>query len=408
MADGRWRIRDLRAYVVEGSVAKATDAPKGGHWRADDPMANVMSVHNAYAGARTDWGIDVIGNLHVEVEGEDGQVGIATGQGGVPACFLIEKMFRRFVVGSDVRDIARMWDQMFRSIGFNHGRSGLSIYALSVVDLALWDLLGLRRGEPVAKMIGGHVRDALPCYLTGPDPLAAKRLGFTGAKLTLPYSPLAAGADGHRALARNLDYVRGWRDKVGAGFPLKIDCWSALDVRSAIDFITAAREVNLYWFEEVLHPDDVDGFRLIRQACPWARLTTGEHHHTRYGHRRLIAERLVDIVQPDLRWGGGMTEILRIAALANAFDIPVIPHGGSSYTYAFAATQPTTPFVEYISPSARGDTIEPVMGELFEGEPLPEQGLIHLSEAPGWGLTFRRDRLEQSGARLVRPYPAAG
>ena len=121
-------------------------------------------------------------------------------------------------------------------------------------------------------------------------------------------------------------------------------------------------------------------------AHPYVKWTTGEHEYTRYGFRRLIEERTLDIVQPDVMWVGGMTELLKIAAHASAYDIPVVPHGSGPYSYQFIASQTGPAFCEYVAASPDGKTIQPVFGNLFEGEQMPKDGKLKLSDAPGFGM----------------------
>ncbi len=132
---------------------------------------------------------------------------------------------------------------------------------------------------------------------------------------------------------------------------------------------------------------------------PGVRWTTGEHEYTRYGFRPLIESRSVDIVQPDVMWVGGLTELMRIAAMAAAYDIPVIPHGSGAYSYHFLATQPNVPFGEYINVSADGRELTPLFGAMFAGDPLPRNGTVVLGDAPGFGLT-----LNKAEVRLDRPF----
>ena len=162
----------------------------------------------------------------------------------------------------------------------------------------------------------------------------------------------------------------------------------SLTVPYAIALADACKDLDIYWWEEVLSPDDLDGYRQIRQAHPTLKWTTGEHEYTRYSFRPLIEERLVDVLQPDVMWVGGMTEILRIAAHASTLDIPVIPHGSGPYSYHFIASQTSPPLCEYVASSADGLSITPVFGDLFEGEGVPKNGRLKLSSAPGFGMNL--------------------
>src|SRR5688572_15567882 len=375
-------VADLRVYLVgaEGNGGDYFQQGRG-HWLIDTLIANPMSGYPEYKASRQSWGIGVLGSIVVEVETATGVVGVATGFGGPPAAWLIANHFRRFVVGEDARNLNRIWDQMFRA-SMPYGRKGLPIATISVVDLALWDLLGKVRQEPVYNLIGGKTRDEISFYCTGPEPAAAKAMGFWGAKVPLPYGHF----DGPAGIKGNLAYLEAQRDKVGPDFPLMVDCYMSLTPAFAIELAEAAKPLGIHWWEEVLHPDDVEGFRQIRQAHPTLKWTTGEHEYTRYGFRRLIEERTIDVLQPDVMWVGGLTELLRIAAHASAYDIPVIPHGSGPYSYHFIASQTTSPLCEYVAASPDGKSIRPIFGELFSGEDVPVAGKLKLSDRPGFGM----------------------
>lgn len=388
-------IADVRAFTISepGSGGDYHDREKG-HWLIDSLISTPMSGYEQYKTSRKSWGIAALGSFLVEIETESGVVGVCTGFGGEPACFIIEKHFRRFLIGADIRDTARLWDQMFRA-SLPYGRKGVALAALSCVDLALWDAQGIVRGEPIYKMIGGQTKPEIPLYCTGPRPDLAKEMGFWGGKVPLPHSP----ADGHRGLQQNRDFLAAHRSAVGPDFPLMVDCYMSLNVPYAIDLANAIRDLRINWLEECLQPDDFDGHTLLKQRVPWMKWTTGEHEYTRYGFRKLIETRSVDILQPDMMWLGGLTEALRVAAMAAAYDIPVIPHGSGAYSYHFVMSQPHSPFCEYLITSPAADRVEPVFGALFEGEQLPEDGRIRLSDEPGFGLRVRKDRVP-----LHRPY----
>lgn len=378
-----FRIKDLRVYTLApgaqgGTYFKLGDAR---HWLVDTVISNPMSGHPKYREKRSSWGIGVLGAIVVEIETEDGTVGVATGSGGAPAAWIVKHHFSRFIVGQDARNINLIWDQLYRA-SLPYGRKGLPIMAISAVDLALWDLVGKVRGEPVYNLIGGMSREEITFYCTSPAADAVKALGFWGAKVPLPYSHF----DGEEGFRKNLDFLAAHRAAVGPDFPLMVDCYMSLSVDYAIRLADAAKPLGIHWWEEVLSPDDVEGYRTIRQAHPTLRWTTGEHEYTRYGFRRLIEERLLDIVQPDVMWVGGLTELLRIAAHASAYDVTVVPHGSGPYSYHFIASQTGPAFCEYVAASPDGRSVHPVFGALFVGEPVPEHGKLRLSDSPGFGM----------------------
>ncbi|KAK0194031.1 enolase C-terminal domain-like protein [Armillaria mellea] len=377
-------IKAVRTFVV-GGVGSGGDYHNvaRGHWLIDNPIATPMSKYEEYRSSRITWGINVLGSFCVEIEASDGTTGFATGFGGPPACWIVSQHLERFLIGADPRNTNRLWDQMFRSTMF-YGRKGLPIAVISVIDLAIWDLLGKIRGEPVYKMIGGSIKDEISFYITGPEPTAAKAMGFWGSKVPLPYGP----DEGHAGLKKNVEFLRKHRESVGPDYPIMVDCWMALNVQYTIELATACLDLNINWWEEVLHPDDFDGFARLKSALPQLKFTTGEHEYTKYGFRKLIEGRNIDILQPDVMWVGGMTELVKIAAQAAAYDIPVVPHASGPYSYHFVVSQPNCPFQEYLANSPDGKSVQPVFGDLFLNEPVPQGGKLQVSvlDKPGFGL----------------------
>lgn len=377
-------ILDVRAYTVDGEGNGGDYHNQNeGHWIVDTDIANPMSAYDQYKKSRTSWGINVLGSIFVEIEYADGTVGVSTGFGGIPACYMIEEHFKRFLIGTNPRNINTIWEQMFRASMF-YGRKGVTMAAISVVDLALWDLLGKLHQEPVFNLIGGKTQEEIPFYCTGPEPTAVKDMGFFGSKVPLPFGP----AEGHVGLKKNVEFLTTHRESVGPDYPLMVDCYMALNVPYAIELATACEHLNINWWEEVLHPDDFDGFKLLKQAHPSKKWTTGEHEYSRYGFRKLIEGRCVDILQPDVMWLGGLTELLRVSAMASAYDIPVVPHGSGPYSSHFVVSQPNSPFCEYIANSPDGKSILPVFGGLFSDEQLPVNGKLNVNESVGFGLSL--------------------
>jgi L-rhamnonate dehydratase len=317
-------ISEVRAYVMAPDEMGADyHNQTGSHWIIDLPIANPMSVYEEYKAKRTSWGINALGTVLVEVELNDGTVGIGCSIGGEPACYIIEKHLSRFVEGQDPRNVELIWDQMWRAT-LPYGRKGLAVQAISAVDLAIWDCLGKLRGEPVYALLGGATKDKLPVYATTSRPDIAHQWGFQGAKIPCRYGP----ADGEEGLRKNIAVMAEAREQVGPGFPLRLDCYMALTVPYAIKLAKALAQYDLEWIEECLPPDDYDGYAELKRALTGICLvTTGEHEYTRYGFRELIARKCADILQPDINWVGGLTEARRIVAMASAYDLPVIPHG---------------------------------------------------------------------------------
>jgi L-rhamnonate dehydratase len=276
-----------------------------------------------------------------------------------------------------------------------YGRKGLVLNVISAVDLALWDLLGRLREEPVYQLLGGKVRDELTMYATGARPDLAKELGFVGGKMPLHHGP-AEGIDGLRA---NLAELADMRDKVGPDFWLMWDCWMSLDLDYAVRLAKGAAEYELKWLEEALPPDDYWGYRDLRRAAPAPMLiSTGEHEATRYGFRMLLEMGCADILQPDVGWCGGITELIKISALADAHGALVVPHGSSVYSYHFVITRTNSPFAEFIMMAPNADQVVPMFQPLLLGEPVPENGRLRLPDTPGFGVELNPE------VGLIRPY----
>ncbi len=380
------RIAEIRASIPSETVSGYFEKTPG-HWIIDSVIANPMSGYPEYHARRSSWGSKANGTVVVELITDSGLVGIGLSQGGVPAARIIVDHLSRFLLGSDPRDLERLWDQMFRAT-LPYGRKGLPICAISAVDIALWDLCGKLRDEPVYKLLGGETKKEIPCYVTGPQPLAAKELGFFGGKMPLPYGP----ADGIEGLNANIEMVAKAREQVGPDFDLMLDCYMALDVPYTIDLANAVRPYRVRWIEEALMPDDYDGHARIKAACPWQRFSTGEHEYTRYGFRELINRGNLDILQPDLGWVGGITEAKKIAAMAQAYDLPVIPHGSGVFSTHFQMASSNGPFQEVLAMSPTGDKIVPIWNGLIEGDPLPENGVVRPPDLPGWGIQLAEGR----------------
>jgi len=376
------KIVDVRALVQEGADQGADyHAKPDGHWINSTPIATPMSKYPAYRETRRSFGIDVLGTMLVEVEADDGTIGFAMTTGGIPAAYLVEKHFRRFLVGQLVANVEVMFDQMYHA-SLYYGRKGLPLNAISAVDCAVWDLLGKLRGEPVWAMIGGKMRDRQPMYATGPRPDLAKKMGFVGGKMPLPFGP----AHGDEGLRRNVELAAQMREACGPDFFLAYDCWMSLTPAYALRLIAALEPYNFRWIEECLPPDDYAGYRqLVEQRSHPISIATGEHEYTRWGFENLLNTG-VDLVQPDIHWCGGLTELLKIKAMASAKNRLCILHGSSVYSYHFAITSDATPYSEFLMMAPRADTIVPMFAPLFTNETLPVDGHISVSDAAGFGV----------------------
>ncbi len=396
MATNYPKIKQVRASVIKGGEggggADYHDQGEG-HW-IDNHIATSMGRYPQYRQSRKSFGINVLGTLVVEIEAEDGTVGFAVTTGGEPAAYLVEKHFARFLEGRSPFDYETIWDQMYFASQY-YGRKGLVVNTISGIDLALWDLMGRLRGEPVYYMLGGAVRDELQFYATGARPDLAKEMGFIGGKMPLLHGPI----EGDEGLRKNVEMLADMRSKCGDDFWLMYDCWMALDVNYATKLAHACHEYGLKWIEEAISPDDYWGYQQLKMNAPTGMLvTTGEHEATRWGFRMLLEMECCDIIQPDVGWCGGITELIKISALADARGKLIVPHGSSVYSYHFVVTRHNSPFAEFLMMAPRADEVIPMFSPLLLDEPVPVNGRLRVPETPGFGV-----RLNPACA-LHRPY----
>ena len=388
-------IKQVRAYTLRGGGADYHDQGDG-HW-IDDHIATPMAKYPEYRQSRRSFGINVLGTLVVEVEASDGTLGFAVTTGGELGAFIVERHLARFLEGAKVTDLEKIWDQMYLSTLY-YGRKGIVLNTISGVDLALWDLLGKLRQEPVHQLLGGAVRDELQFYATGARPDLAKEMGFIGGKLPLQHGP----AEGEEGLRKNLAALATMRERVGDDFWLMLDCWMSLDLNYATRLAQGAQQYGLKWIEEALPPDDYWGYAELRRNVPKGMLvTTGEHEATRWGFRLLLEMGCCDILQPDVGWCGGLTELIRISALADAHNALVVPHGSSVYSYHFVITRTNSPFAEFLMMAPKADEVVPMFHPQLLDEPVPVGGRMKASalDAPGFGVRLNPD------IALHRPYP---
>lgn len=381
------KITAIRAYVVEGGGGDYHDQTKE-HWIVNQ-IATPMSIYPEYKKTRTSFGLNALKSLVVEVEADNGVTGFAVSTGGYPAAWLVMNHLDRFVVGQPVENMEKIWDQMYRSSMF-YGRKGLAMFAISAIDLALWDLLGRLREEPVYAMIGGKVRDELSFYATGPRPDLAKEMGFVGGKMPLVYGP----ADSEEGLHANMQQAIDMRNKVGDDFWLMWDCWMSLDLPYAQKLMERSNELGFKWLEECFNPDDYWSYRDLKRSAPNnIMITGGEHEATRYGFRLLIEFCDLDVIQPDVTWCGGLTEMIKIGNLAKSYNKLLVPHGSSVYSNQYVITQTNSPFSEYLMISAKADEVVPQFYPLLIDEPIPVNGKLKVDDKPGFGVELNRSGL---------------
>jgi L-rhamnonate dehydratase len=332
-----------------------------------------------------------VGNRTLEIEAffltietDEGVSGIA-GPFREPCAHVVATQLRPILIGRDPLASEHLWDVIHRLQV--HGRQGEAMFALSVVDCALWDLKGRWLGQPVWRLLGGPTRSEIPAYASmlgyavldagqvRERALEAKEQGFRAQKWFFRHGPMS----GHEGLRKNVLLVRTLRETLGDDYDIMLDCWQSFDYRYLLELAVRIEEYRPYWLEETAMPDRIDTYRRIRDKVRIP-LAGAEHDYTRWGMKRFIEKAALDVYQPDPYWCGGLSETLKIAALTTTHDLICIPHGHSTSVNAvFSALQSPihTPYQEYL---VKWNEVHQFW---FETPLVPENGVIRLPEFPG-------------------------
>ncbi len=316
-----------------------------------------------------------LGQILVAVETDTGLVGFGVGGGGESAVHIIQTVVREYLLGKDVEPIEEHWNALYQST-LPFGRKGVAIMALSGVDLALWDLRGKTTHRSVAHLLGDQHRTDLPTYATVWGEIPNAELGnHLAFKIHLGKSPL----DGV------IEVVKRARDLVGPQVSLMVDAWMKWDVPFTLRFAEQVARYQLEWIEEPLSPDDLAGYaELVRQSpIP---IAGGEHEFTAAAFFELIQKRLHHVVQPDVCWCGGMTEMVKIYREAKNHGVRVCPHrGGEIWALPALASLDSDPLAESGRPWMTW----------VGGQPPITNGKIKVPDQPGFGVSFDDDVLRQ-------------
>ncbi len=339
------------------------------------------------------------GWLLVEVFTDNGLVGL----GNAALAPLVTKQvidlhLKPLLIGHDPWDSERLWQHMYRKT-MAFGRKGIGMVAISAVDIALWDLLGKSAKQPVFRLLGGRTKARIPVYasrLYGVElsELAAeakryKNEGYRAMKLRFGWGP----ADGAAGMRKNLDLVRTVREAVGDEIDVMADAYMGWTLDYAKRLLPLLEPFHLRWLEEPVIPDDIHGYAELKShgRIP---IAGGEHEFTLYGFRALLDAHALDYIQFDTNRVGGITQARKIAALAEAHSVPVIPHAGQMHNYHLVMASLNSPMAEYF-PMVDVEVGNELFWYVFNGEPKANDGCIDLDEnLSGLGLTVNEDGLK--------------
>ena len=368
------------------------------------PMSNPVPEERRH---RTDLGTRVKNNaVLVFVDTDEGLTGLGASIGSPPVVkAIIEHNLAPMLVGDDPMYSERLYEKMYNGTRWKpalerghaqpqRGRRGVTMEAISGLDIAIWDLKAQALGVPVYKALGA-VRDSVRAYGSGgwaPGDEAEQEMGGYAAKGFTAVKMRVVGHEGF-SLKNTVRRVAAARRGIGPDVELMVDAHGSMDVSTAIRLARLLEEYDVAWFEEPVSPDDHPGLAEVRRSTI-VPIASGESEFTRFDFEDLFEHRAIDIAQPDIARAGGFTELRRIAAMASARGIRLAPHAWSSGVL-FAASihlAMATPNCHILEVS---QGYMPMLYELFE-EPFDiRDGAVHAPQKPGLGFTLRADVFER-------------
>ena len=338
--------------------------------------------------------------LIVEVMTDSGDVGIGNAALAPRVTKqLIDLYLKPILIGQNPFDSEYLWQTMYRQT-MAFGRKGVGMVGISAVDIAIWDLLGKITKQPVFRLLGGKTKQKIPVYASRLysqplDELAKeaqkyKEEGYLAMKLRFGWGP----TDGAAGMQRNVELVRTVRQVVGDEIDVMADAYMGWTLDYARRMIPLLAPYNLRWVEEPVIPDNIAGYAALK-AMNIVPISGGEHEFTVYGFREMLEAKAVDYIQFDTSRVGGITQARKVSAMAEAFEVPVIPHAGQMHNFHIVMASLNSPMAEFF-PIVDVEIGNELFWYIFEGEPLPKDGYIELDESkPGLGVVINEGALKQ-------------
>jgi len=314
-----------------------------------------------------------------KIETDAGITGIGLGGGGPIGRATVE-VLKPMLIGEDPIDVERLWHTMW--VPKLIGRRGLTTRAIGAIDIGLWDIKAKAANLPLYKLLGGY-RDRVPTYIADGYYEKGKGLKELQREMT---DNVALGARaikmkvGGVELGEDVARVRAVREAIGPDVKLLVDANCAYRYYEAIRFAKRIEEFDPYWFEEPVKPDDYEGHRKLAEATSIP-IATGENEYTRYGFRDLIAHNAAAIYNADAKVLGGVTEFMKVAALTQAHDLDIAPHGSQDIHVHLVAAISNGLILEFYR-----DTVDPMWGKVYHHTlRLNDDGTVSPPDVPGIG-----------------------
>ena len=329
-----------------------------------------------------------VGCVLVSLEGEDGISGEAYNfTMNAVRLDILQAMIESLaphVVGRDARDIESVWDRMWRDINF-FGNKGISVFAISTLDTACWDLVGKATQQPLYKLFGA-CRESVEVYASGGlwlsysiDELVSEARafvaqGFRAMKIRV----------GKRRVDEDVERVAAVRDAIGPDVALMADANQAFTVSHAIRLGRRLEELGLIWFEEPVSAWDLEGHAAVAAALDTP-IASGETEYTRYGMRDMLRAKAADVLMPDLQRIGGLSEFRRVASLASSFDVPISTHIFTEQSLSIAGSAANCIYLEHM----------PWFESLYRERMRLLDGRMAMPDGHGLGFTFDPDAVDR-------------
>lgn len=330
----------------------------------------------------------------VKVDTDEGVSGFGSCSGnGELIEFIVARILKPLLTGMDPTSIDEIWDKAYVRGGHKEfGTRGVGVVAMSGVDIALWDILGKVRGLPLYQLIGGKCRDKVPVYATALYPEEPSKVarrardfadqGFQGVKIKVGFD-----------LQQDVRIVRAVRRELGKDFMVMTDADQGYAVDVALEASKAFAESGVFWLEEPLFVEDIEGHARLREASKTP-IAVGENLHTCYAFENFVVRGAVDFLQPDVARAGGITEIRKIAALAAAHKVPISFHTWGD-AIALATSVHLSAAIQECMVMELDYTYNPLRAELLR-EPLEFQnGYLYPPDGPGLGIEVKPDALQR-------------
>ena len=330
--------------------------------------------------------------LRVETDEGISGIGSASGNGELIE-LIVARVIKPLILGMDPTDIEAIWDKAYVRGGHKEfGSRGIGVVALSGVDIALWDILGKARGVPVYQLLGGKCRDKVPVYATALYPEEPSKVarrarafaeqGFHGVKIKVGFD-----------LDQDIRIVRAVRDELGKNFSVMTDANQGYSLDVALNATDAFAACGAYWLEEPLFVEDIEGHAILRERGRTP-IAVGENLHTHYAFENFIVRGAVDFIQPDVARVGGISEMIKIAALASTHKIPVSFHTWGDGV-ALAASVHLSTALRDCAVMELDYTYNPLREELLREPFKVQNGYLLPPQAPGLGIDLDACTLER-------------